>query len=231
VDADELTLPFIAALCRRGDGMDRKKQTNGIRAGANGASWTDDEPTTMKEEPASPVGVGQPRAYGMAAEPPAAAPTDGAAKAKEQLFSGYADGGQERQDGRPAATSFLSVVNTALATGGTLTKGLLNILRVGTGAAQGVEDIERGMSSEGDGWDVAIGASRMLADAGEVASTAMGMAGIAARASNAARVAAVSRDLAEARAAGKGGPAEPHPAAALLRALRRALARGASERP
>jgi RHS repeat-associated protein len=70
-----------------------------------------------------------------------------------------------------------SLYNTAVATGATVAKGATSILRVGTGSAQGVEDIERGLSAQGDGWDVAIGVLRMVSDAGEIAGAATGIAG------------------------------------------------------
>ena len=88
-----------------------------------------------------------------------------------------------------------SLVNTAISTGSTVAKGFLSILQVGTGAAQGVEDIKRGFSGTGDAWDVAIGTSRILSDAGEVASTALGAAGNATKVARFAKAAKVEREM------------------------------------
>ncbi|MFG3602504.1 SpvB/TcaC N-terminal domain-containing protein [Micromonospora chersina] len=70
-----------------------------------------------------------------------------------------------------------SLYNTTIATVATVAKGFTSILRVGTGAAQGWGEITHAQ----DGWDVAIGVSRILSDAGEVASTAVGVAGTTAK--------------------------------------------------
>jgi RHS repeat-associated protein len=88
-----------------------------------------------------------------------------------------------------------SLVNTAIATTATVARGFLSILQVGTGAAQGVEDIKRGFSAQGDAWDVAIGASRILSDAGEVASSALGVAGNATKLARVAKAAKIEREL------------------------------------
>jgi hypothetical protein len=72
---------------------------------------------------------------------------------------------------------FTSIFNTFVSTTATVAHGATSILRVGTGAAQGVEQIKNAQ----DGWDVAIGACRVLSDAGEIAGTAVGVAGTAAR--------------------------------------------------
>ena len=88
-----------------------------------------------------------------------------------------------------------SIANTAIATTGTVARGFLSILQVGTGAAQGVEDIERGLSDKGDGWDIAIGVSRMLSDAGEVASTALAVAGAGEKAVQTAQVSMIKREM------------------------------------
>ena len=88
-----------------------------------------------------------------------------------------------------------SLVNTAIATTSTLAKGLLSILQVGTGAAQGVEDIKRGFSDKGDAWDVAIGASRILSDAGEVASTALGVAGNTTKVARFAKATRIEKEM------------------------------------
>ncbi|HEX2189995.1 MAG TPA: SpvB/TcaC N-terminal domain-containing protein [Longimicrobiaceae bacterium] len=66
-----------------------------------------------------------------------------------------------------------SVYNTGVATLATVARGSTSILRVGTGAAQGVEQIEKAQ----DGWDYAIGVLRIVADTGEVAGAALGTAG------------------------------------------------------
>ncbi|MBB5874379.1 RHS repeat-associated protein [Allocatelliglobosispora scoriae] len=66
-----------------------------------------------------------------------------------------------------------SLWNTFVATTATVVKGSTNILRVGTGAAAGVEQIKNAE----DGWDIAIGVSRILVDAGDVAGAAVGVAG------------------------------------------------------
>ena len=87
-----------------------------------------------------------------------------------------------------------SLVNTAIATTATVARGFLSILQVGTGAAQGVEDIRRGFSESGDAWDVAIGASRLLSDAGEIASASLTVAGAA------TKVAQTSRGKGDSRA-------------------------------
>ena len=88
-----------------------------------------------------------------------------------------------------------SLVNTAISTGSTVAKGFLSILQVGTGAAQGVEDIKRGFSDQGDAWDVGIGASRILSDAGEVASTALGVAGNATKVARVAKATKIEREM------------------------------------
>ena len=88
-----------------------------------------------------------------------------------------------------------SLVNTAIATTATIAKGFLSILQVGTGAAQGVEDIKRGFSDKGDGWDVAIGVSRILSDAGEVASSALGVAGAGSKVAQTSKVALLKREV------------------------------------
>jgi hypothetical protein len=72
---------------------------------------------------------------------------------------------------------FTSLFNTFVSTTATVAHGATSILRVGTGAAMGLEQIKNAQ----DGWDVAIGASRVLSDAGEIAGTAIGVAGMGAR--------------------------------------------------
>jgi RHS repeat-associated protein len=89
-----------------------------------------------------------------------------------------------------------SLANTAIATTATLGRGTLSILQVGTGAAQGVEDIERGFSETGDAWDVAIGASRILSDTGEVASASLGVAGTGSKVARTGQVALAKREIA-----------------------------------
>jgi RHS repeat-associated protein len=86
-----------------------------------------------------------------------------------------------------------SLWNTLVATSATVAKGSTSILKVGTGAAQGVEDIKRGMREEGDAWDIAIGTARILSDAGEVAGAAAGAAGGVAKAGAAVKVATKAR--------------------------------------
>jgi hypothetical protein len=88
-----------------------------------------------------------------------------------------------------------SVVNAGIATAATVAKGFLSILQVGTGAARGVEDIKRGMSKDGDGWDIAIGASRILSDAGEVASASLGVAGTTSKLAKTGQIAMINREL------------------------------------
>lgn len=88
-----------------------------------------------------------------------------------------------------------SIVNTGIATAATVAKGFLSILQVGTGAAQGVEDIKKGLSDKGDMWDVAIGTSRILSDAGEVASSALGVAGNATKVARVAKAAKIEKEI------------------------------------
>src|SRR5690606_18493414 len=97
---------------------------------------------------------------------------------------------------------FTSIWNTAVATAATVAKGSTSVLRVGTGAAQGVEDIKRGFGDNGDGMDIAIGVLRIVAAAGDVAGAATGAAGSAAKAGSALRAASASKKLRAARAAG-----------------------------
>ena len=88
-----------------------------------------------------------------------------------------------------------SLVNTAIATTATVARGFLSILQVGTGAAQGVEDIRRGFSESGDAWDVAIGASRLLSDAGEIASASLTVAGAATKVAQTSKVMILDREI------------------------------------
>ncbi len=89
-----------------------------------------------------------------------------------------------------------SLINTAISTTAELARGLTGILSVGTGAAQGWEQ----MTHPGDAWDVAIGASRILSDAGEVAGTALGVAGAAEKGIQAVTEVKLTRGLSLARA-------------------------------
>lgn len=88
-----------------------------------------------------------------------------------------------------------SLVNTTIATASTVAKGFLSILQVGTGAAQGWEDIKRGWSDKGDAWDYAIGVSRILSDAGEIASTALAVAGTSAKVAKTGQIALIKREI------------------------------------
>ena len=84
-----------------------------------------------------------------------------------------------------------SLWNTAVATIAEVARGSTSILKVGTGAAAGVEQIQNAE----DGWDVAIGVSRILSDAGEVASSSLGVAGTGAKVAQTAKVATISREI------------------------------------
>jgi RHS repeat-associated protein len=84
-----------------------------------------------------------------------------------------------------------SLWNTAVATIAEVARGTTSILKVGTGAAAGVEQIQNAE----DGWDVAIGASRILSDAGEVASTALGVAATGTKVVQVAKTAKLSREI------------------------------------
>ena len=89
-----------------------------------------------------------------------------------------------------------SVWNTAVATTAELARGFTSILDVGTGAAQGANQIAHAR----DGWDVAIGVARILSDTGEVAGAALGVAGLAERGSQEVTELALNRELRQARA-------------------------------
>jgi len=84
-----------------------------------------------------------------------------------------------------------SVWNTFVATVAEVSRGSTSIFKVGTGAAQGVEQ----MKNAQDGWDYAIGTCRILSDAGEVASTALAVAGTATKAVNVAREIKVTQEI------------------------------------
>jgi len=84
-----------------------------------------------------------------------------------------------------------SLWNTAVATIAEVARGTTSILKVGTGAAAGVEQIQNAE----DGWDVAIGVSRILSDAGEVAGSAVGVAGTASKVAQTAKTIAISREI------------------------------------
>ena len=84
-----------------------------------------------------------------------------------------------------------SLWNTAVATVAEVARGTTSIFKVGTGAAAGVEQIQNAQ----DGWDVAIGVSRILSDAGEVASTSLGVAGTGTRIAQTAKTATIAREI------------------------------------
>ena len=84
-----------------------------------------------------------------------------------------------------------SLWNTTVATIAEVARGTTSILKVGTGAAAGVEQIQNAE----DGWDVAIGVSRILSDAGEVAGSALGVAGTGSKIAQTAKTAAISREI------------------------------------
>jgi RHS repeat-associated protein len=84
-----------------------------------------------------------------------------------------------------------SLWNTFVATTATVVKGSTSILRVGTGAAAGVEQIQNAE----DGWDVAIGLARTVADAGEVAGAAIGVAGNVTKVARVAQGAKIGREM------------------------------------
>lgn len=92
-----------------------------------------------------------------------------------------------------------SIQNTIVETTATVVKGSTSILRVGTGAAQGVEDIQRGVEN-GDWTDVALGGLRIMSDAGEVAGAAVGAGGSMAKAGSAIKSANIGRKIRHARA-------------------------------
>ena len=89
-----------------------------------------------------------------------------------------------------------SLWNTFVATTATVVKGSTSILRVGTGAAAGVQQIENAE----DGWDVAIGAARILSDAGEVAGAALGAAGTVTKAVRTVKAARIGSEINQLRA-------------------------------
>jgi hypothetical protein len=70
-----------------------------------------------------------------------------------------------------------------VSTAAELTKRSTGVLRLGSGSAQGVEQLRNAQ----DGWDVAIGTARILVDAGEIAGTATTAAGAALRAAQVVR--------------------------------------------
>jgi hypothetical protein len=86
-----------------------------------------------------------------------------------------------------------SALNTVTATTADVARGFLSILQVGTGAAQGVKDIKKGLNGQGDALDIAIGALRLVADTGEIASTAVGAAGMMEKAAQATELAALKK--------------------------------------
>jgi hypothetical protein len=74
--------------------------------------------------------------------------------------------------------AFTSLFNAAVSTAAEVARGTTGVLRIGCGAAAGVEQIQNAK----DGWDTAIGVSRILVDAGDVASNAVALAGAGAQA-------------------------------------------------
>ncbi len=72
--------------------------------------------------------------------------------------------------------------NTAVSSVADVSRGLLAITQVGTGAAAGVERI----SNAEDGWDVVIGVAQVLKDAGEVSGTVLHGTGAAVKMTTAA---------------------------------------------
>jgi RHS repeat-associated protein len=84
-----------------------------------------------------------------------------------------------------------SLWNTVVAMTAMMARGSTSIFKVGAGAAQGVEQIRNAE----DGWDYAIGVSRILSDAGEIASASLGLAGATAKAAQTVQVARMERQL------------------------------------
>lgn len=84
-----------------------------------------------------------------------------------------------------------SLWNTAVSTIATVARGSTSIFKVGTGAAQGVEQLRNAQ----DGWDYAIGTARILSDAGEVASSSLGFAGTTTKVVQTAKVMKIEKQL------------------------------------
>jgi RHS repeat-associated protein len=99
--------------------------------------------------------------------------------------------------GQAADSERIALANKMISGAGVVTRGFLSVFQVGSGAAKGVEDIERGFSDKADFpiSDVLIGASRIVSDAGEVASTALAVGGAAAKTAQTVKVIRVEREL------------------------------------